>query len=68
MEAGGFAPPSENTSSQESTMRIRLYVVASGVKRRKNRRKPTPENLAANVRDGRWQPACLNDIQLRPAG
>jgi hypothetical protein len=49
-------------------MRIRLYVVASGVKRRKNRRKPTPENLAANVRDGRWQPACLNDIQFRPAG
>jgi hypothetical protein len=39
-------------------MRIRLYGVAPGVKRRKNRREPTPENLAADVRGGRQQPAC----------
>ena len=68
MEAPGFAPGSENTSSQESTMRIRLYNVAPGVKKRKNRRTPTPESLAADVRDGRQQPACLNDIHFQPAG
>ena len=39
-------------------MRIRLYKVAPGVKKRKNRRKPAPENLAADVRCGRQQPAC----------
>ena len=68
VEAPGFAPGSENTSPQESTMRIRLCRVAPGVKRRKNRRAPTPENLAADVQGGRQQPACLNDIQYRPAG
>ncbi len=49
-------------------MRIRLYIVAPAVKKRKNRRTPAPENLAASVRDARWPPACLNDIQFRPAG
>jgi hypothetical protein len=49
-------------------MRIRLYQVAPGVKRRNNRRAPTPENLAADVQGGRQQPAYLNDIQYRPAG
>ena len=34
----------------------------------KNRRKPAPENLAADVRSVRQQPACLNDIHSRPAG
>ena len=68
VEAPGFAPGSENTSPQESTMRIHLCSVAPGVKRRKNRRAPTPKNLAADVRDHRQQPACLNDIQFRPAG
>ena len=68
MEAPGFAPGSENTSSQESTLRIRLCSVAPGVKRRKNRRAPTPENLAADVQGGHQQPAYLNDIQFRPAG
>ena len=68
VEAPGFAPGSENTSSQESTMRIRLCSVAPGVKRRKNRRAPTPESLATDVRDGRQQPAYLNDIHFQPAG
>ena len=68
MEAPGFAPGSENTSSQESTMRIRLCSVAPGVKKRKNRRAPTPKSLVAAVQGGRQQPACLNDIQFRPAG
>jgi hypothetical protein len=68
VEAPGFAPGSENTSPQESTMRIRLCSVAPGVKKRNNRRAPTPENLAADVQGGRQQPACLNDIQYRPAG
>ncbi len=49
-------------------MRIRLCSVAPGVKRRHNRLAPTPENLAADVRDGRQQPACLNDIHFQPAG
>jgi hypothetical protein len=49
-------------------MRIRLCSVASGVKKRNNRRTPTPENLVADVQGGRQQPACLNDIQFRPAG
>jgi hypothetical protein len=49
-------------------MRIRLRSVAPDVKRRQNRRAPTPENLAADVQGGRQQPACLNDIQFRPAG
>jgi len=68
MEAPGFAPGSENTSPQESTMRIRLCSVAPGVKKRNNRRAPTPENLVADVQGGRQQPAYLNDIQYRPAG
>jgi hypothetical protein len=34
----------------------------------KNRRKPAPENLIADVRDARRQPAYLNDIYSRPAG
>ena len=68
VEAPGFAPGSENTSSQESTLRIRLCSVAPDVKKRKNRRAPTPENLVADVQGGRQQPACLNDIQFRPAG
>lgn len=68
VEAPGFAPGSENTSPQESTMRIRLYQVAPGVKRRNNRRAPTQESLAADVPGGRQQPAYLNDIQYRPAG
>ena len=68
VEAPGFAPGSENTSSQESTVRIRLCRVAPGVKKRNNRQAPTPESLAADVRDGRQRPACLNDIQSRPAG
>ena len=49
-------------------MRIRLCVVAPGVKKRNNRLEPAPENLAASVRDARWPPAYLNDIQFRPAG
>ena len=68
MEAPGFAPGSENTSSQESTVRIRLCSVAPSVKKRKNRQAPTPESLAADVRDGRQQPAYLNDIHFQPAG
>ena len=43
VEAPGFAPGSENTSPQESTMRIHLYNVAPDVKRRKNRQTPTPK-------------------------
>jgi hypothetical protein len=43
LEAPGFAPGSENTSSQDSTMRIRLCGVAPDVKRRKNRQAPTPK-------------------------
>jgi len=43
VEAPGFAPGSENTSSQDSTMRIRLCGVAPDVKRRKNRQAPTPK-------------------------
>jgi hypothetical protein len=35
MEAPGFAPGSENTSPQESTMRIRFYGLASGVEKRR---------------------------------
>jgi hypothetical protein len=68
VEAPGFAPGSENTSPQESTMRIRLCRVAPGVKKRNNRRAPTPNNLVADVQGGRQQPAYLNDIQYRPAG
>src|SRR3954469_7356951 len=68
VEAPGFAPGSENTSPQESTMRIRLCGVAPDVKRRKNRQAPTSKNLAADVRDSRQPPACLNDIQFRPTG
>jgi hypothetical protein len=49
-------------------MRIRLCSVAPGVKKRKNRRAPTPESLAADVQGGRQQPACLNDIHFQPAG
>ena len=37
MEAAGFAPASEHTSPQESTMRIRVCGVAPRVKTRKNR-------------------------------
>ena len=68
VEAPGFAPGSENTSPQESTLRIRLCSVAPDVKKRKNRRAPTPKSLVADVQGGRQQPACLNDIQFRPAG
>ena len=49
-------------------MRIRLCSVAPGVKKRKNRRAPTPKSLVAAVQGGRQQPACLNDIQFQPAG
>ena len=49
-------------------MRIRLCSVAPGVKKRNNRREPTPKSLAVDVQGGRQQPACLNDIQFRPAG
>ena len=34
-------------------MRIRLYSVVPGVKKRKNRLAPTPENLAVTVRGSR---------------
>ena len=44
-------------------MRIRLCVVAPGVKKRNNRLEPAPKNLAADVRGSRQQPACLNDIR-----
>jgi hypothetical protein len=49
-------------------MRIRLCRVAPGVKRRNNRREPTPKSLVADVQGGRQQPACLNDIHFQPAG
>jgi hypothetical protein len=47
MEAAGFAPASEHTSPQDSTMRIRLCIVVPDVKRRNNRRAPTPGDLAS---------------------
>jgi len=50
VEAPGFAPGSENTSPQDSTMRIRLCGVAPDVKRRKNRQAPTPKSSR------RWRP------------
>ena len=70
----------KNGGGAGSCTRVRKYIlagiydaypllsVAPGVKKRKNRRAPVPENLAATVQDDRLPPACLNDIRSPPAG
>ena len=46
-----------------------LKRVAPDVKKQRRTARSQPrKSLAADVRDGRQQPACLNDIQSRPAG
>jgi hypothetical protein len=45
VEAAGFAPASENTSPQESTMRIRFYFVAPDVEKRRRTVGSQPQKI-----------------------